>query len=116
LKRFFVILLGLMLVLAQSGLATDFAPVTGATAATCKCCGCGGKSCCLEQAPASPAPAPLTVPPAPTASLLLDFHYALDTAASLELPQPIEASPCPAFPSYPPCAAPLFQRDCAFLI
>ena len=106
-KRFFVILLGLVLVLAQSGLATDFALVTGATAATCKCCGCGGKSCCLEQAPASPAP---------TASLLLDFHYALDTAASLELPQPIEASPCPAFPSYPPCAAPLFQRDCAFLI
>jgi hypothetical protein len=113
-KKVFAILFVIALVFGQV-LATPVSPVSCAVQAA-PCCGCGGAmKCCVNNSGQSnqPAPAPL-----PSQSSQNDFQLLQLSATKLLLYS--EAPDSRVFPQRTDSSrstdAPLFTRNCAFLI
>ncbi len=86
--------------------------------AVCSCCACGQTQCCaLDSAPGTPAD-PSPTAPLPGSNPLQEQVWLVNPASFIVLlsprPEAGFSRPQPVFLSLTP--APLFQRDCAYLI
>lgn len=109
------ILTCLLLVLGQTwpAWALTSAP---ASDQPCRHCNCGGRGCCVSDAPAAPRPAAPALP-APAGSHSEDLSF-LVLLPALPAPAPISTGDLPRsarlFP--PTSSVPLHVRNCCFLI
>jgi hypothetical protein len=115
-KSLLAILFSLALVWAQSVPARCVPSATaGVARSACKCCHCGGASCCMKKT--APNPQPMPAAPAPTSAQHLQLLSLAPVAVAFMLPS-AASSPLssPAAASVRAAAVPLYQQNCTFLI
>lgn len=108
----------LLAILAQTWLALPLRATDAGAAvpSTCRCCPCGGSTCCAAPDRAVPNPTP--VPAAPTRSALASDLLLPPAPATRSgfLPLPVAPPVLTPGPPHATAAAPIFLRGCALLI
>ena len=115
-KPLLAILFSLALVWAQSVPARCVqSAAAGVARSACKCCHCGGASCCMKKT--APNPQPMPAAPAPTSSQQLQLLSLAPAPVAFVLPS-AASSPFSATASAPVRAAalPLYQQNCILLL